>query len=210
MPYYPIFLDVKNKKCLVIGGGTVALRKVDMLLDCEAKVTVISPHLCDGLEKLGEKVKVARHKYRSDDIEGAFLIVAATDDPATNERIARDAEERGILINVVDVPALSNFIVPSYLRRGDLTIAVSTGGKSPAMARKLRTELETEFGPEYAGLIAVAEKVRIELKEKEIRVSGDAWQEALEIGDLLELIRSGQTEQAEKKLYQALMETVSY
>ena len=206
MSYYPVFLDIKNKRCVVVGGGTVALRKVEMLLDHEAKVTVISPQLCEELEKLGNKVEIARREYQSGDIEGAFVIVAATDDPGTNEQIARDAEESGILINVVDVPALSNFIVPSYLKRGDLTIAISTGGKSPAMARKLRTELETEFGPEYAGLIAVAEEVRAELKEQEIRVSPDAWQQALELDDLLAIIRSGQKDRAKKKLYQNLLE----
>ncbi len=206
MSYYPVFLDIKGKRCVVVGGGTVALRKVEMLLDHEAKVTVISPHLCDELEKLEKKVEIARREYQSGDIEGAFVVVAATDDPAINERVARDAEERGILINVVDVPALSNFIVPSYLRRGGLTVAVSTGGKSPAMARKLRTELETEFGPEYAGLIAVAEEVRSELKEQEIRVSPDTWQQALELDDLLAIIRSGQKDQAKKKLYQNLLE----
>ncbi len=209
MSYYPAFLDLRNKRCVVVGGGTVALRKVVMLLDHEARVTVISPHFCDELEKLIGKVEIVRREYQSGDIEGAFLIVAATDDPATNERVAADADKRGILINVVDVPALSNFIVPSYFRRGDLTIAVSTGGKSPALARRIRTELEEEFGPEYADLLAVAEKVRLELKEREIRVAADAWQKALQIDDLLALIRSGQQDQAKEKLYQRLMETVS-
>ena len=136
MSYYPIFLDIKDKPCVVVGGVTVALRKVTMLLDHEAQVTVISPQLCSELETLAEgNVTVIRREYQSGDLEDAFVVVAATDDQETNEQIATDASKKGMLINVVDVPALSNFIVPSYLRRGDLTVAVSTNGKSPALSR---------------------------------------------------------------------------
>ncbi|MFO8101241.1 MAG: bifunctional precorrin-2 dehydrogenase/sirohydrochlorin ferrochelatase [Dehalococcoidia bacterium] len=208
MSYYPAFLDLRNKRCVVVGGGGVALRKVEMLLEHQAQVTVISPRLCEELERLEGKVTIAGRGYQKGDLEGAFVVVAATDDPVTNERIATDAEERGMLINVVDVPSLSNFIVPSYLKRGDLTVAVSTGGKSPALARRIRSCLEEEFGPEYADLIAVAEEVRSELKGKGIKVSPDAWQQALEIGELLELIRSGHPAEAKRKLYQTLMEAV--
>ncbi|NQT72908.1 MAG: bifunctional precorrin-2 dehydrogenase/sirohydrochlorin ferrochelatase [Chloroflexi bacterium] len=206
MSYYPIFLDVKGKRCLVIGGGSVALRKTNMLIDHEAKVVVISPQLCTELEELGEKIITVRREYQTGDLDGAFVVVAATDNQAINEQIATDASEKGILINVVDVPDLSNFIVPSYLRRGDLTIAVSTNGKSPALSRKIRTKLEDAFEQEYADLIAVVEEVRVELKSKGITVPAETWQQALDLDSLLGLIGSGKSDQAKLKLIQALKE----
>lgn len=207
MSYYPVFLDIKNQPCVVIGGGSVALRKVNMLLDHEAQVTVISPQLCLELEKMTEStINVIRRDYQSGDVEEAFVVVAATDNPLANEQVAREASEKGKLINVVDVPALSNFIVPSYLRRGDLTVAVSTNGKSPALARKIRTSLEEKFGVEYAQLISMVEEVRSELKVKGITVSTETWQQALDIDSLLDLIRSKQVSQAKAKLLEVLQE----
>ena len=207
MSYYPVFLDIRNKRCVAVGGGVIAQRKINMLLDHEAQVTVISPQLCSELEKMAEStITVIRREYQAGDLEGAFVVVAATDNQAINEQVATDASEKGVLINVVDVPALSNFIVPSYLRRGDLTIAVSTNGKSPALARKIRTKLEDAFEQEYADLIAVVEEVRAELKAKGVTTSAEAWQKALDIDDLLDLIRAGQISQAKAKLTQALEE----
>jgi len=207
MSYYPIFLDIKNRRCVVIGGGIVALRKIAMLLDHEAQVTVISPQLCPELETLAENtITAVWREYETGDLKGAFVVVAATDDQTINEQVATDASEKGILINMVDVPALSNFIVPSYLKRGDLTIAVSTNGKSPALSRKIRTKLEEAFEQEYAQLIAVADEVRTELKTKGIAVSSETWQKALDLDGLLDLIRSGQADQARAKLQESLTE----
>ena len=207
MSYYPIFLDIKNIRCVVVGGGVVALRKTSMLLDHDAQVTVISPQLCPELEKMaGNTITAVRREYEIGDLKGAFVVVAATDDQTINEQVATDASEKGILINVVDVPALSNFIVPSYLKRGDLTIAVSTNGKSPALSRKIRIKLEEAFEREYAQLIAVVEEVRTELKTKGIEVSSEVWQAALDLDGLLDLIRSGQANQARAKLQESLME----
>ncbi len=207
MPYYPAFLDMKNKRCVVIGGGHVALRKVNMLLDHEAKVTVISPDLCEELEQLGmHSVTLIQRVYQAGDINGSFVVVAATDNQVINEQVAEEAKEKGILINVVDVPALSSFIVPSYLKRGNLTIAVSTSGKSPAMARRIRIKLENEFGPEYAELISIVEAIRSELKKKQITISADRWQQALEIESFVNLIRSGKQEQVKQVLMQTLTE----
>ena len=207
MSYYPVFLDIKNKRCVVVGGGTVALRKVNMLLDHEAQVTVISPQLCSELAKMAEStISLIHREYQTGDLYRAFAVVAATNNPTTNEQVATDASERGVLINVVDVPALSNFIVPSYLRRGDLTIAVSTNGKSPALSRKIRTRLEDVFEQEYADLITVVEGVRAELKSEGIKVSAKTWQEALDLEGLIDLIRSGQPEQAKAKLKETLGE----
>ena len=202
MSYYPVFLDIKGKRCVVIGGGTVALRKANMLLNHGAIPEVISPNLCAELDALvaDGRVKTIRREYESGDLEGAFVVVAATNDNRTNERVAGEAQERGILINVVDVPKLSNFIVPSYLRRGDLTVAVSTNGKSPALARKIRTELEKNFGREYAMLTSLVEEVRSELKDRGVVVSGEAWQRALELDTLLDLLGRGRREEARKCL----------
>ena len=200
--YYPIFLDIKEKRCVVIGGGEVALRKARMLLEHEALVEIISPELCPELNELVENstVKAILREYESGDLKGAFVVVAATDDSKTNEQAAEEAMERGILINVVDVPKLSNFIVPSYLRRGDVAIAVSTGGKSPALARKIRSVLENSFGDEYAALALLLDEVRSELKEREASVPGEVWQQALDLEILLEHLRRGQRDEAKKRL----------
>lgn len=211
MSYYPTFLDIRGKRCVVIGGGEVALRKVGMLLEFGGRVEVISPELCPDLAQFERegKVKTIRRDYRSGDLERAFVVIAATDSPAVNEQVAREASERGALINVVDVPKLSNFIVPSYLRRGDITVAVSTSGKSPALARKIRTELERQFGEDYATLVAVVEEVRTELKAKGIAVSARSWQEALDLPNLLMLLRYGERNQVKERLLKALMEARS-
>ncbi|MDY6912202.1 MAG: bifunctional precorrin-2 dehydrogenase/sirohydrochlorin ferrochelatase [Chloroflexota bacterium] len=208
MSYYPIFLDIKGKRCVVIGGGTVALRKVNMLLDHGASVELISPEICTEISELAKSsaVKTRHREYQHGDLEGASAVIAATNDSDVNEKIANEATERGILINVVDVPRLSSFIVPSYLRRGDLTIAVSTGGKSPALARKIRSELEKSFREEYAILVSLIEEVRSELMDRGIRVSPKCWQQALDLQTLLELLRSGQRSQAKKQLLNSLEE----
>ncbi|MBT4511759.1 MAG: bifunctional precorrin-2 dehydrogenase/sirohydrochlorin ferrochelatase [Chloroflexi bacterium] len=210
MSYYPMFLDLKEKRCVVIGGGNVALRKVNMLLDHSAKIEVVSTEFCEGLEALAKNdiIKVIRRSYETGDLEGMFIVIAATDNRETNERITAEANERGILINVVDTPDLCNFIVPSYVRRGDVTLAISTNGRSPALARKLRTELEKQFGEEYAQLAEVAAEVRSELKQKGIAVSSEKWQDALDLDGLLDLIRSGQKDKVRNRLWYDLGEAV--
>ncbi|MBI5047442.1 MAG: bifunctional precorrin-2 dehydrogenase/sirohydrochlorin ferrochelatase [Deltaproteobacteria bacterium] len=160
--YYPIFLDIKRKPCVVIGGGNVAERKVLSLLDAGAKVLVISPKLTSALKRLaGKKTIGYRNKsYEQGDLKGFFLAYSATNDPAANESVFHEAKKRGILLNVVDVPELCNFIVPSVVDRGDLLIAISTSGRSPAMAKKIRQQLEKEFGWEYAAFLEIMGKVR--------------------------------------------------
>ena len=135
------------------------------------------------------------------------MVIAATNDSQTNERIAAEAIDRGILINVVDVPKLSNFIVPSYLRRGDVTIAVSTNGKSPALARKIRSELEKAFGEEYALLASIISEIRTELKVQEATISGDQWHQALDMETLLELLRRGKQIEVKEALLTTLSES---
>ena len=149
-------------------------------------------------------IKATLKEYKHGDLKGVFVVIAATDDTKTNERIAQEAMERGTLINVVDAPKLSNFIVPSYVRRGDMTIAISTSGKSPALARKIRTELEKKFSEEYAALALLLNEVRSELKQRMIQVPSEAWQQALDLDSLLELLRSGQRDEAKRRLLNSL------
>jgi siroheme synthase-like protein len=161
---YPINLvRLKERRCIVVGGGEIARRKVESLLEAGAQqVVVISPRLSDGLAPLRRQGRI-RHlsrAYRSGDLEGAFLVIATTDDPAVNRAVWQEAEARGMLVNVADDPDHCNFIVPSTLRRGDLVIGVSTGGQSPALAASLRRELERAFGPEYAAFLELAGGLR--------------------------------------------------
>ena len=196
--YYPVFLNISGRKCVVVGGGQVALRKVKTLLEYGASVEVVSSEVCSELGKLAEsgEIQVQRRDYHSGDLKGAVLAIAATDDSDTNLEAATEAREKAVLVNIVDDAESSDFIAPSYLRRGDITIAVSTAGRSPALARKIRTRLEKEFGNEYASLALLIAEVRAELKRQGIEVDGETWQEALDLDILGELVRRGDNAKA--------------
>lgn len=184
----------------------MAERKTGMLLEHQASVTVISPTLSRGLQHLAEQgaiQTIIRH-YQTGDIEEAFLVIAATDDPCINSSIADQRGKKRALINVVDNPDISDFIVPALVRRGDITIAISTAGKSPALARKIRAELEKKYGAEYASLVRLISEVRSELKRSGVTVHGDDWQEVLDIDSLVEMIRSDQTEEVKAILLRNL------
>jgi precorrin-2 dehydrogenase / sirohydrochlorin ferrochelatase len=206
-PYYPIFLDVKGRKCVVVGGGQVALRKVEALLESGAVVTVVSPVIGAGLRDLAANGSIVamRRAYRSGDLEGACVALTATDSENTNARVAKDAWSDGVLINVADDPAKSSFIVPSTILRGDLTVAISTGGKSPALARKVRRELEKNLVPEYALLVDIVGEVRRDLLNQKIEVSSERWQEALDLKRLVDLIARGKRGQAKSLLLSKLI-----
>jgi glutamyl-tRNA reductase len=195
--YYPIFLNLKGRRCVVVGGGSVAERKTGMLLEHQASVTVISPTLSIGLQHLAEQgaIQTIIRNYQTGDLEEAFLVIAATDDPCINTAIADQRRKQRALVNVVDDPEISDFIVPALVRRGDITIAVSTAGKSPALARKIRAELEKSFGAEYASLVRLVNEVRSELKRRGITVHGDDWQEVLDLDSLIEMIQAGRTDE---------------
>ena len=162
MRYYPLFLDITGRKCVVVGGGNVAERKVERLLACGARVEVVGKSLSPLLAAWNGEEKVVRRDadYEDSCLVGAFLVIGATDDEAVNGRIARDARALGIPVNIVDDPALCDFILPSIVGRGDLTIAVSTDGRSPALAKKIRKELEALYGPEYAILLEILGELR--------------------------------------------------
>jgi precorrin-2 dehydrogenase/sirohydrochlorin ferrochelatase len=170
MAYIPIFLDVTGRECVVVGGGEVAARKVESLLEAGARVTVISPHLSPTLDSLaanGSITHIARD-YQRGDIRGSVLVYAATDDPKLHRELAAEARALGIPVNVVDVPELCTFIAPAVVKRGALQIAVSTGGASPAFAARLRRELQDQFGTEYARTLEVLRAARRRLHADEI------------------------------------------
>jgi siroheme synthase-like protein len=200
--YYPIFLNISGKKCVVVGGGQVALRKVKALLDAGADVRVISPDLCPELNRLAEAGEIAVEKkaFQPGDLEGALIAVAATDDDSINLEVAKESRGKGVLVNVTDDLGNSDFIVPSCLRRGDITIAVSTAGRSPALARKIRTRLEENLAGEYAALALLIDEVRMEIKSQGIKVNGEDWQKALDVDLLISLLKKGDREQAKNLL----------
>jgi precorrin-2 dehydrogenase/sirohydrochlorin ferrochelatase len=165
---YLVNLALEGRAAVVIGAGEVAARKVQDLLAAKAHVTVIAPHLCDGIVALADEERIVAHgrPYHTGDLAGAFVAIAATDDEALNARVAADAAAVNVLVNVVDRPALCTFTVPATLRRGDLTISIATEGRCPALAGILREELAERYGPEYAelaGLFGEARKKMIEL-----------------------------------------------
>ena len=170
----------------------MALRKVRSFLDCGAFIEVISPELCPKLSRLADakEIIVKRKLYHNGDLKGASIVVAATDDHNTNLAIVKESIKAGILVNVVDDANNSNFIVPSFFRRGDITIAISTSGRSPALARKIRTRLEKDFGDEYIALVLLVDEVREELKHLGIKVTADDWQKALDLDNLIHLLKN--------------------
>jgi siroheme synthase-like protein len=204
--YHPIMLNIKGKKCVVIGGGRIALRKVKSLLECEANVTVVSPTFHSALKKLGSKgsIHLIQSPYGPSNLRGSAIAIAATDKKKINRQVADKAKKQGILVNVVDDPEHSDFIVPSFFRRGDLTIAISTTGASPALAKKIRTKLEMDFGEDYGRLLKLVKEVRSELKQKKISIKQRDWQKRLDLEQLIHFMSKGQKEKARKILLKRL------
>jgi len=164
---YPIVLNLSGRRVVVVGGGEVALRKARALADAGARVRVVAPKLAPGFAEDG-RFECLAARYEKQRLEGALVAVAATDDEAVNRQVAEDARAAGVLVNVVDRPELCDFIVPAQVRRGDLVVAVSTGGAAPALAKRLRERLEKEFGPEYAVLLEALREVRDDLKKRKV------------------------------------------
>ncbi len=159
---YMVNLRLEDRDVLVVGAGGVAARKIAGLLAARAKVRVVAPAACEAVERLadGGRIELERRGYRPEDVEGAFLVMAATDDEALNAAVSRDATRRGCLVNVADRPALCTVTLPAVVRRGDLTLAVATDGRCPAMARALREELEARYGETYGEALALMGKLR--------------------------------------------------
>ncbi len=162
MSFYPVCLDIEGKLCVVVGGGRVAERKVLGLLACDAQVSVISPELTEELSSLYDAGSILwiEREYRPGDLKQAFLVIAATNEEETQKQVYDEAAAHNLLLNVADVPQRCNFILPATVRQGDLVISISTAGKSPALARKLRMELEKRYGAEYKILVNILGAIR--------------------------------------------------
>ena len=165
MRYYPIFLDIKNRPCLVVGGGAVGCRKVKKLLACGARVTVVTQAADSKLLNLaaGGTIELLKKNYQASDLDGMFLVIGATNDAPLNLQIKTDADKKGTLCNIADQPEACHFILPAVVEREDLVIAISTSGKSPAVAKRIRKDLELTFGPEYADFLKLMGAIRRKL-----------------------------------------------
>jgi siroheme synthase-like protein len=181
MGYYPVLLDLAGRRCVMIGGGLVAERRVAGLVTAGAHISVISPRVTRALAALAAEGRIDHEPraYREGDLAGADLAFVATDAGEVNAAVAREARERGLWINAADDPARCTFILPALVRRGDLTVAVATGGSSPALARAIREELETYLTDDYATLASIAAEARRELRAAGRPVTAEAWRRAL-------------------------------
>jgi precorrin-2 dehydrogenase / sirohydrochlorin ferrochelatase len=162
-PFYIACLKLTGRRCLIVGGGEIALEKVEGLLACDGDVTVIAPEANDAIRELASEGSISweqRTYAGAEDLEGVFMVIASTDDTDVNIGIYEDAERRAMLVNVVDVPPLCNFILPAIVRTGPLAIAISTAGASPALAKRIKAEISDEYGEPYARLAELLNEVR--------------------------------------------------
>jgi len=197
MSYFPIFLEMMRRRCLVVGGGAVAERKVASLLEAGADVTVISPDAADSIRRWSKEktVEFIPRCYQPGDLAEFEIVFVATDDRAVSAQVFNEGRSLGVWVNAADEPARCDFILPSVLRRGDLTVAVSSGGRSPALARMVREELELYFTDEYALLANLAAEVRDELRARGINAPFETWRRALS-GDVRQLLMRGDVARA--------------
>lgn len=209
MRYYPVHLDIKNRNCLVVGGGAVGTRKVNTLLACGARVTVVSPDPAQQLKEMAAEgsITLKERAYRTVDLKDMFLVIGATDDEKLNRQISEEAEQIGILCNIADRPEACNFILPSVVQRGDLVITISTSGQSPALAKRLRRKLEAQFGEEYADFLLLMGVIRKKLLSQahEPEAHKALFNQLID-SDLIELLRTGQRKQLNLLLYKILGE----
>ena len=212
--YYPVFLDLRGRRVVVIGGGAMGEEKVTRLLPYEAQVVVVSPDVTDEVAELADDgtIEWVRRPYRRGDLDGAFIaIVADTSDDAVNQAVSEEARERNVPLNVADVTELCTWITPSVARRGEVIVATSTGGASPALARRFREILNGECRLEsrhelmdFADLAPLLSDARKQLLDKGIRLNLDHWQACL-TDELIDLMQDGEIERAEKVLMDSLL-----
>ncbi len=207
MRYYPVYLDIQNRKCLVVGGGVVGTRKVVTLMDCGANVTVVSLEVTKQLLQLADSnaIKLKKRSYRSSDLDGMFLVIGATNNEELNRQISKDAQHLNKLCNIADRPESCNFILPSFLNRGDLIVAISTSGKSPALARKIRKDLENEFGEEYAEFLRLMGAIRQKLlsKNNDSKANKYLFEQLISRG-LLEMVKKHKESEINSLLFEIL------
>lgn len=201
---YPISLVVAGKRCVVVGGGSVAARKATGLVDAGAHVTVVAPVIADGIRALpGEQVELVERPYRTGDLDQAWLAMAATNDPEVNRQVHADGQAARVWVNAADEPEACTFTLPAVLRRGPVTVAVSTGGHSPALAGWLRDQVAGLLGPEIGMLAEMLSEARDRIQAAGRSTEELDWRRALD-SDMLELIRTGQVAQARERLQACL------
>jgi precorrin-2 dehydrogenase/sirohydrochlorin ferrochelatase len=197
--YYPIYLDIEGHDVLIVGGGEVCARKAATLLRYGARVSVVSPEVSDAVRRMASEgaVRLVEKSYDPEDLDASTLVIASTDDPCINARVARDSRRKRIPVNVVDVPHLCDFIVPAVIEQGSIQIAVSTGGKSPALARELRKAIETSIGEEWAEINDLLGRLR-PIAKKALANDTDRKRlfDSILAAGVLELIRSGRHDEA--------------
>jgi siroheme synthase-like protein len=201
-PLYPVSLIVAGRRCLVVGGGAVALAKVRGLVEAGAEVVVVAPEVDPRIGELAASVE--RRHYRPGEVQGYRLAVAATGDPAVNQQVYDDGEAAGVWINSADDPERCSVILPARIHQGRLTVAISTGGHSPAVAGWVRDRLAAELGSEYDELIGVVSDVRREVQAQGRGTEHLDWREALDSG-ILDLVRAGRLEAAKERLRACLL-----
>jgi siroheme synthase-like protein len=205
MAYYPVFIELRGRACLVIGGGREAQRKVEGLLAAEGNVTVVAPALTDDLKRLLAAGRIAwtERAYREGDVDGYEVVMVATDDGAVNAEVAAEGKRRRVWVNAADDPANCDFILPAVIRKGSITVAASTGGGSPALARRLREELEAYLTEEMPALAELLKEVRAELRSRGVLPDAEVWQQAID-EELRVLLAQRKYRQAKTRLLEAL------
>jgi len=202
--FYPVNINIENKKCVVIGGGKIAYDKIIGLLEAGANVEIIAPKICTEIENLRDKVKILRENYSAEKISDGVILIAATNNSALNQQIANDARAKNFLVNIVD-DISSDFIVPSRIRRGDFLLAISTGGSSPAFSKFVRKMLERDFNENFGAAVEIISKYRQAAIKKipthELRIK--FWQEIL-TPEIWENIKVGNLSTLENKIINAL------
>ena len=203
--YYPVYLSLKGRRCVVVGGGPIAEGKVRNLMKHPCEVVLISPQATDLLEQWTEEGRIEwqRRAYREGDLKGAFLAIGATGVPEVDRLMAEEAERERVLLNVVDYTPLCMFIAPSIVERGPVTVAISTSGASPALARKLRESMEKSELLDFAEIAGLLSKARAEVKRRGLKIPPDRWQEVID-RKLVEAVREGREGEALEGILQKL------
>jgi precorrin-2 dehydrogenase / sirohydrochlorin ferrochelatase len=205
-PYYPIFIDIEERSVVIIGGGEVCARKAETMMKYGARVTIVSPEFTPEIEQWARDGRLAlrRKRYEAADLDGANIVIASTDDTGVNEQIAADCRARRIPVNVVDVTPLCEFIVPAIIEKGSVQIAVSTGGKSPALARTLKEDLQRTIGPEYAEVNDVLGTLRESAKAVlPTDVDRKRFFDGIIAAGILDLLRAGKRREAYETIARA-------
>jgi len=201
MKFYPLFLNLKDRSVLLVGAGEIGLQKIRALLECQARIHVVSPDALPDIQALAkeERIRWSMRGYETADLEGVVVTIAATDDRALQERIAAECRRRKILVNIVDVPPLCDFYAASVVSRGDVQIAISTGGAAPALAKYLRQKVETVLAPEMAELVRLVQGLRPAVLQLPKEKRSSLWN-AIVSDAFLEQIKREGSERAEAQI----------